>query len=132
MQVRPSRVQTDNLFRHLACYDAALSAVQVPDELVNADVAQLLQPDRMLLVAPDRLGVLHDVLATLRAAAAIPLRIDGIVLVEPAQPDSSTGSNADELQRLQGVPVVLSLGRGTVDDLCRDPQVAGLARWVTS
>src|SRR6185312_668115 len=34
------------------------------DELVNADLARALSPDATLLVAPDRLGVLHELIAT--------------------------------------------------------------------
>ena len=102
------------------------------DDLVNADVAQALSPDRTLVVAPDRLGVLHEVIATIRAADALPLRVDGIVVVEPELGDASTGSNAGELQRLQPVPVVARLARGTVADLSADPQVIALAAALVS
>ena len=99
----------------------------VDDTVVNADVALALSPDRTLLVAPDRLGILHEVLSTLRAAATVPLRVDGIVVVRQETEDSSTGLNAAELTRLQGVPVVASLARGAAADLRSDPQLLALA-----
>ncbi|HEV3190403.1 MAG TPA: dethiobiotin synthase, partial [Polyangiaceae bacterium] len=69
------------------------------DTLVNADVLSSLKPDTSLLVAPDRLGVLHDVLSTSRAARTVLAVIHGIVLVTPAVPDASTGRNLSELQQ---------------------------------
>jgi dethiobiotin synthetase len=78
-----------------------------------ADVASLLRPDVLLLVAPDRLGVLHDVAATARAAAAASLRIDGVVLVAPAQEDASTGRNADEIPMAAGLRVLAVVPRAS-------------------
>jgi len=57
--------------------------------VVNEDLAL----GKIVLVAPDRLGVLHDVGAVVRAAK----RIDAIVLSAPALADASTGSNAAEV-----------------------------------
>lgn len=83
----------------------------IADGVSNADLACALMPDALLLVAPDRLGVLHEVAATTRAAAASSLRIDGIVLSVPEHPDASTGRNAAELARVTSVPVVGVLPR---------------------
>lgn len=78
----------------------------------NADAALALGPTRVVLVAPDRLGVLHDAAATVRAARAAGLVIDGLVLSAPAQPDASTGTNARELARvLSGTPILAVLPR---------------------
>jgi dethiobiotin synthetase len=66
----------------------------------NVDLARALAIDRLLLVAPDRLGVLHDVGATLRAASAEGLVIDALVLSAPGTVDGSTGTNGDELEAL--------------------------------
>jgi dethiobiotin synthetase len=98
------------------------------DDLVNADLALALSPDRTVLVATDRLGVLHDVHASTRAAANVPLAIDAIVLMPPANPDASTGRNASELLRLIPVPRVLSLRHAPSEDLALDPAVVELAR----
>lgn len=62
----------------------------------NAELARRLAPARVILVAPDRLGVLHDVGATSRAAKALALGLE-VVLSAPAAPDPSTGTNAAEL-----------------------------------
>jgi dethiobiotin synthetase len=80
-------------------------------DLLNADFAASMDPDAVLLVAPDRLGVLHDVTAAVRASATVPLRIAGIVLVAPDVPDASTGTNAAELASLVEPPVVVTLPR---------------------
>ena len=85
--------------------------------MLNADFALRLAPDFLLLVAPDRLGVLHDVLATTRAAAATALRIDGIALVQPERRDASTGTNAAELAAFAPVPVLATVPRAAPSTL---------------
>jgi dethiobiotin synthetase len=95
---------------------------------VNADLALRLTPDVLLLVAPDRLGVLHDVLATLRASAAIRLRIDGIVLVTPELPDESTGTNADEFALLTRTPVLATVPRADASSLADGQPLSLIAR----
>jgi dethiobiotin synthetase len=71
----------------------------------NADLARALPDARLLLVAPDRLGVLHDVTACLLAARASGLQIRAIVLSLPGVGDSSTGTNAMELGVTAGTRV---------------------------
>jgi len=97
-------------------------------ELDNAAVARALLPTAVLLVAPDRLGVLHDVAAATRAAAACGLRLDGILLVAPDQADASTGTNAAELRVVSSVPVVASLPRADVDTLAAHADLEKLLR----
>jgi dethiobiotin synthetase len=67
--------------------------------LTNLDLTVALQPDALVLVAPDRLGVLHDVTATLFAmrqlAPGLPEAV--VALMAPAEPDASTGTNGGEL-----------------------------------
>ncbi len=74
--------------------------------LTNLDLTRALQPDRILLVAPDRLGVLHDVTAALHAMCTLApeLPTPTILLQTPASPDSSTGTNADEIAWLDIAP----------------------------
>lgn len=62
----------------------------------NADLARALDPALWLLVAPDSLGVLHDVQATARALA--PRQLDAVCLSAARAPDASSGSNANELE----------------------------------
>jgi dethiobiotin synthetase len=86
-------------------------------QLTNADVARELDPTLTVLVAPDRLGVLHDVAATTRAAGADRVRIDGVILVAPETPDASTGTNAAELPMVVSAPVLAELGRAPMSAL---------------
>ncbi len=79
----------------------------------NSDLAKGLQATAVLLVAPDRIGVLHDVGATLRAAAAEGLVVAGIALSAPAFADASTGSNATELFDITHCSVLASFPRAS-------------------
>lgn len=72
----------------------------------NADLAPLLQshdPEsatEVILIAPDRLGVLHEVHSTLLALASRGgIRVRAVVLSAPESGDASTGTNALELER---------------------------------
>lgn len=94
--------------------------------LDNADVARALAPDELLLVVPDRLGVLHDVAATTRAARAAGLRITGIVVVAPEHADASTGTNAAELALVCDVRVVAELPRADVATLAARADVTAI------
>jgi dethiobiotin synthetase len=74
----------------------------------NLDLAVALAPAAILLVAPDRLGVLHDVTATAGLATARGRRLDAVLLSEPETPDPSTGRNAGELKSC-GIADVLAV-----------------------
>lgn len=65
----------------------------------NADLVAALEPCRWVLVAPNRLGVLHDVAAVLRAMAE--RRPAAIILSNPIS-DASSPFNLEELRRLVG------------------------------
>jgi dethiobiotin synthetase len=99
-------------------------------DVLNADFARSLAPDFTLLVAPDRLGVLHDVLAAAAASRATGLTLDAVVLVEPVAPDASSGTNAAELLHLSRIPVVVTLRRGHPEALAGDPAIQLIARLV--
>lgn len=92
--------------------------------VTNVDLARALEPALWLLVAPDSLGVLHDVTATLRALPRAP---DALLLSGARAPDHSTGSNAAELVRLGISEVLEVLPKGaasalaTVEWLLRRP-----------
>jgi dethiobiotin synthetase len=68
--------------------------------LTNFDLVRALAPAAVLLVAPDRLGVLHDLTATLGWASARGLTLSAVALSAPEHPDASTGHNASELALL--------------------------------
>lgn len=73
-------------------------------DATNLDLALRVAPDGMVLVAPDRLGALHEIRSVQLALQLDVLGGAGelwrrtlVVLMAPATPDASTGSNAAEL-----------------------------------
>lgn len=87
------------------------------DEETNADVAMLYGARALVvLVAPDRLGVLHDVGACVRAAEVDGISFAAVVLSAPANPDASTGTNAAEIERLGLADAVVTFPRARVED----------------
>lgn len=80
----------------------------------NLDLAGLLDPALWLLVAPNRLGVLHDVRATVEAMRALHRAPDLIVLNDAvtSASDASTTTNLSLLRRLH--PDLPVLGVSTV------------------
>ncbi len=70
--------------------------------LTNLDLAVAVAPTALVLVAPDRLGVLHDVTAALLALRVLAPQLPEavIALLAPAEADASTGSNGRELVTL--------------------------------
>jgi len=84
--------------------------------LTNFDVVLALEPCRVVLVAGDRLGVLHDVAATVGLAEARGRRPDVVVLSAPEVGDGSTGTNAGELEWLGLGEVTAVFPRRAVDD----------------
>jgi dethiobiotin synthetase len=77
--------------------------------VTNVDLALTLAPAVWLLVAPDALGVLHDLGATLRA---LPRPPDAVVLSRSRPRDASTGTNAPELEALGTCSVLEVLDAG--------------------
>lgn len=76
--------------------------------VTNLELASALEPALWILVAPDALGVLHDVSATLRCLPRTP---DAVVLCAARPADASTGTNARELAALKITPVLSVLTR---------------------
>jgi dethiobiotin synthetase len=88
----------------------------IADTLTNVELVQRLLPAAVVLVAPDRLGVLHDLGACLAAARARGTAVSAIVLSAPAAPDASTGTNAAEVERIGLGPVVAVFPHAAFDD----------------
>lgn len=100
----------------------------ISDNLLNIDLFIKLQPADLILVAHNRLGVIHDVLATLNAAASQNVRPIALYLNEirqdatsaPAlQADSSVTSNAAQISRWWPEIEIIPVGHG-----CLQPPVA--------
>ena len=68
--------------------------------IANFELARQLDPAIWVLVAPDSLGVLHEVSSTLKAMRASGREPDHLVLSGAREPDASTGGNASELATL--------------------------------
>lgn len=76
----------------------------------NVDLARALDPSIWVVVAPDALGVLHDVRAALLAMRALGREPDYLVLSAARRPDASLGTNARELPRV-GLPKPIAVLR---------------------
>lgn len=83
----------------------------------NVEAVRSLVADVTLMLAPDRLGVLHDVGAALAGAAHLGATVSAIGLVMPEVTDASSGSNATELASFTHVPVVGTWPWASVDVL---------------
>jgi dethiobiotin synthetase len=81
--------------------------------LTNLDLTRSLHPQALILVAPDRLGVLHDVTACLHALRTLAPDLPAplVVLQPPPIVDDSSGSNAAELVTLAITPAPLVFPR---------------------
>lgn len=86
--------------------------------LTNLDLAEALEPTAIILVAPDRLGVLHDVTAALFALRALAPGLPEplVALQAPAEPDASTGGNAEELLTLEIARSVATFPRAGAEE----------------
>jgi dethiobiotin synthetase len=74
------------------------------------DLAQAFQATA-LVVASDQLGTINHTLLTLSALDLAGLRVAGIVLNPPAEPDATTGSNASAIARLSGIDRIREVPR---------------------
>lgn len=73
----------------------------ISDEMLNVDLANRIDADEVILVGPNRLGVIHDVVATCRAALSCGIEPRYLYLsaTEDGLPDESVTSNAVQIQR---------------------------------
>lgn len=82
-------------------------------DATNLDLVGWLAAEVVVLVAPDRLGVLHDVAAVKRVLEGVGLwGRTRLVVSGGAGVDASTGTNGAELVGLGVVEEVVELGRG--------------------
>ena len=82
------------------------------EDMFNADLARRLGGD-LVIVAPNRLGVIHQVLVTSIAAATAGLRVLGVILSSPhPKGDLSVGSNGEAIRQWGGVRLLAEVGHG--------------------
>lgn len=98
------------------------------DTALNVDLVRELQrlglETATVLVAPNRLGVLHDIGASTRAAFGADVTLDGIVLNAVAEDDLASPTNARELKVVTTVPLLGSVPRMPSGGLPAHPQIA--------
>lgn len=87
------------------------------DGMLNIDLAQQLNAP-VIVVAANRLGAIHQTLATCEAAATRGIQPMGIVLCDPTgTADDSANSNSEQIQKYCSVPILGSVPfNGTEED----------------
>ena len=100
--------------------------------LTNLELTTSLRPDIVLLVASDRLGILHELTATLGLAAFRRAPPMAVVLSAPEFPDASTGRNAEELGRLGIARPIVTFPRASERDPLSLRAAASVLDWVGS
>ena len=83
--------------------------------LMELPLLTIFEPSLWVLVAPDCLGVLHDVRVTWEACERRGRVPDYLVLSAARAPDASTGTNVEELRTLGIAEPVQSVGRDCQD-----------------
>lgn len=82
------------------------------DDCFNADLAVALGAP-VIVVAPNRLGVINHTLQTLLVAERYGLRVAGVILNQVTREvDASTGTNAETIRRYATSPWVVEVGYG--------------------
>ncbi len=77
------------------------------DDVLNIDLVKMFSPVRLIVVAANRLGVVHQTLATIEASLYRGVRPDAIVLSNVTdQPDESSRTNLRQIARYSDVPVL--------------------------
>ena len=86
------------------------------DSMLNIDFAKQIAADSVILVAANRLGTIHQTLATVSAAKHGDLNLTGIVLNQVAADlHQSCESNAMHIQRFCDVPILDTVSFGQTE-----------------
>lgn len=84
------------------------------DGVLNINFFQSLPAAKLIVVTANRLGVIHQTLATCAAAECLGVTPAGIILSQVSeQPDESTKRNAAEIANYTDVPVLGEIGFGS-------------------
>jgi dethiobiotin synthetase len=82
----------------------------------------------VLVVGPDRQGVISHALLALSAIELAGVELAGLVLIAPDTPDPSTGTNAGAIARISGVDRVIALPQAE-DPLQAAAEVGPILAW---
>lgn len=84
------------------------------DGILNLDLAKQLAPVQLVIVTANRLGVIHQTLATCAAAIHGGIKPAGIVLCDTSENlDASANENAAEISRYTPIPILGRVGFGS-------------------
>lgn len=101
----------------------------ISEGCTNLDLAVALEPSLWVLVAPDRLGVLHDMRSTLIAMATLARIPDIILLNATRSPDASVGTNRRELELLGWASITAQIAwNGGIKEMDRPALLEKLGR----
>lgn len=85
------------------------------DGVLNIDLVKKFAAPRVIIVAADRLGVIHQTLATIHASRACGVDPVGVILCDPdGAADVSTQTNAAQIAAYTEVPVIERVDHGAV------------------
>ncbi|QDT03188.1 ATP-dependent dethiobiotin synthetase BioD 1 [Rubripirellula lacrimiformis] len=91
------------------------------DGVLNIDLALKFDGCKLIIVAANRLGAIHQTLATIAAARHRGLNPDGVILCDPTgQTDGSIDGNADQIARYTDVPILAVVPYQSLDADCVD------------
>jgi dethiobiotin synthetase len=105
----------------------------IADAFLNIDLAIALAPVRLVIVVANRLGAIHQSLATCAAAEHRGLKPSGIVLSEVTRRESTSGGclldqNAAEIARYTDVPVLAQIAYGSDSVIAIDNRLPSSAK----
>lgn len=86
--------------------------------VLNIDLVKQFDSPQMVIVAANRLGVVHQVLATTTAAIHLGVKPYGVILNQiTPDPDSSVQGNAAQIERYSQVPLLgtIEFGASNID-----------------
>jgi dethiobiotin synthetase len=86
------------------------------DDVLNIDLVKMFSPVRLIVVAANRLGVVHQTLATIEASLYRGVRPDAIVLSNASDgPDPSSSTNLRQIAKYCELPVLGPLDHGVTE-----------------
>lgn len=86
------------------------------EDVLNVDLVEAYQPCRLVIVANDRLGVIHQSVAVCEAARNRGVIPHGVILCQTQRDaDRSVAGNRVQVERYCGVPVLGRIGFGDLE-----------------